>query len=104
MTVPDQTSTTLTATPTASTDYRAVFTNCLGTATTTAATVTVAAKEPTPTPSPTAPGDPADPAGDANDGDPLAETGVQPAMLVLAAFVLTASGAALLAARRRLHA
>lgn len=100
---------------TAATDYRAVFTTCLGSAATDAAAVTVArASDPTPDPTPgpvtdPTPG-PVTPTGDdtpaAADTAPgssevLARTGSDAALLGALALALACAGATLVAVRRR---
>ncbi|MEN1973569.1 RCC1-like domain-containing protein [Cellulomonas sp. P4] len=125
--VPGATAAVLEAEVTAATDYRAVFTTCLGSAATDTAAVTVArASDPEPAPDPEpvpgpdrtpAPGpaaDPGTPAGDAVPGaavagagagsgsaDVLARTGSDAALLAGLALALAGAGATLVATRRR---
>ncbi|TKR27319.1 cell wall anchor protein [Cellulomonas hominis] len=108
--VPGATATSLTLTVTTPSELRAVFTNCLGTATTRVAAVTLAAPEPTPSPTPsepaptpsptsTAPTGGTAPAGDATT---LPRTGApELGALLLAAFALIVVGAGLHGAHRR---
>lgn len=123
--VPGATTGTLTVTGDTTTEYQAVFTNCLGSVTAGPATVTVSAAPPAvpdpadpgapapadpaapAAPEPAAPAAPEPPAPDAGAGDhvdtppgPLAVTGSAALPLVLGASVLLLAGGAALAVRR----
>lgn len=108
--IPGATATSLTLTVTTPTELRAVFANCLGTATTQAVAVTLAAPVPTPTPVPSdpaptpspAPAPPADEAGPAGGATTLPRTGAPDlGPLVSAAVALIVVGALLHGAHRR---
>lgn len=109
--VPGATATTLAAAPGSTTDYRAVFANCLGSAATASATVTVTAAPAQPTPPAPgpggqgtggqgAPGTQGPDAGGQDAGDALAHSGAATAALALLALALLAVGGVLRARTR----
>ncbi|MFB9955188.1 RCC1 domain-containing protein [Cellulomonas denverensis] len=105
-----ETADSLTVTPAATEDVRAVVTNCLGSVTSDAATLTVAAGPGTrPHADPATPAGPAGPAG-TTPADPgstgvrtLAITGGEAAGIAGIAALLTAAGTLLVLGRRRAH-